>query len=202
MPTYDIKAIRQVHKISQRELAESIGVSQVFVSRIEQGKEPFPQERLQRLYDAYPRINFEEYEIHEEEPRKRPGRPRSVSIEGSTVSLSNSPVLSGNKDSELRINDPEFLNHLISMMAEVLKRGEKEGRAEKQIVENDDAQIAAFRESAERDRSRIAKLEDQNDQLRQKIEEKLDEIEELRQKIMDLKTLLVENNIPLPESNK
>lgn len=199
MPTYDIKAIRQVHKISQRELAESIGVSQVFVSRIEQGKEPFPQERLQRLYDAYPRINFEEYEIHEEEPRKRPGRPRSVSIEGSTVSLSNSPVLSGNKDSELRINDPEFLNNLISMMAEVLKRGEKDGRAEKQIVKNDEAQIETFRERDEKNRQRIEKLEDKVEEYQNKLMDAVNENVKLHVEIANLKFLLAKNGIEIPE---
>lgn len=49
MKSVDLKAFRKANNISQVELAEYLGVGQPFISQIEKGIRPIPQEYISRL---------------------------------------------------------------------------------------------------------------------------------------------------------
>ena len=49
MKTIDLKAFRKANNISQVELAEYLGVGQSFISQMEKGTRPIPQEYISRL---------------------------------------------------------------------------------------------------------------------------------------------------------
>lgn len=49
MKSIDLKAFRKVNNISQVELAEYLGVGQSFISQIEKGVRPIPQEHISRI---------------------------------------------------------------------------------------------------------------------------------------------------------
>ena len=53
MKSIDLKAFRKANKISQVELAEYLGVGQPFISQIEKGTRPFPEEYISTL-SAHP----------------------------------------------------------------------------------------------------------------------------------------------------
>lgn len=49
MKTIDLKAFRKANNISQVELAEYLGVGQSFISQMEKGTRPIPQEYISKL---------------------------------------------------------------------------------------------------------------------------------------------------------
>ena len=49
MKTIDLKAFRKANNISQVELAEYLGIGQPFISQMEKGTRPVPQEYISRI---------------------------------------------------------------------------------------------------------------------------------------------------------
>lgn len=95
MARYDFAKLRKEHGIQQKELADAAGVSQGFMSSIENGRNLFPEERWQLLYERFPDINFEAYKIIEKE-------------QGSTNS--------NNDNSPITINDPEVIKAFLAFV--------------------------------------------------------------------------------------
>lgn len=59
---FDLKRFRKEKKISQKALAEELGVVQSFISQMENGKDPIPSPVLAKLVDLYDIENISDYE--------------------------------------------------------------------------------------------------------------------------------------------
>lgn len=99
MAKYDIRRMREEHKITQQALADKLKVSQGFLSSVEKLRYPFPPNRVNDLQMAFPDIDISDYEISEEETQK-------------------GNVGSFNKDSDIDINDSEVLMQLLKIISE------------------------------------------------------------------------------------
>lgn len=51
---FDLKSFRKGKKISQKKLADLLGVGQSFISQIETGKDPMPDSLINKLVEIYP----------------------------------------------------------------------------------------------------------------------------------------------------
>lgn len=60
---FDLKRFRKEKKISQKALAEELGVVQSFISQMENGKDPIPDTVMAKLVDLYDIQNISDYEI-------------------------------------------------------------------------------------------------------------------------------------------
>lgn len=49
MKRVDLKAFRKANKLTQTQLGEYLGINKSFISTIESGKDPMPEERLSKL---------------------------------------------------------------------------------------------------------------------------------------------------------
>ena len=49
MKRVDLKAFRKANKLTQTQLGEYLGINKSFISTIESGKDPMPEERLTKL---------------------------------------------------------------------------------------------------------------------------------------------------------
>lgn len=95
MARIDLPRLRKTKQMTQRQLAEALGLSQGFMSSVESGRNPFPDERLDDLQKIFPNEDFEQY------PMAAPQKP--------TVAIG-----SFNSDSDIDINDPATLKALLA----------------------------------------------------------------------------------------
>lgn len=70
MAKYDLQKFRRERNLTQIQLAKALGVSQGFLSGMETGRNPFPEERRKNFSDAFPDVDLEEYLLPEKEPVK------------------------------------------------------------------------------------------------------------------------------------
>lgn len=97
MARYDLRRLRTEHKITQKDLAEKLKVTQGFLSSVEKWRNPFPDERIGDLQMAFPDIDLSEYEVAEEDiPKENVG--------------------SFNKHSDININDSKLLSQLLDLI--------------------------------------------------------------------------------------
>lgn len=66
MNRIDIAKLRKMVGMSQRELAEQLQVRPSFVSAIENGRSPLPEEKMNRLKEIFEIDSFDDYQIEEE----------------------------------------------------------------------------------------------------------------------------------------
>ena len=95
MARYDLKKLRTAYKITQKELADKLNVTQGFLSSVEKWRNPFPDERIDDLQRVFPDADLEAYELPEEKVKEMIG--------------------SGNSSSEVDINDPEVVKQAMSI---------------------------------------------------------------------------------------
>lgn len=95
MARYDLKKLRTAYKITQKELADKLNVTQGFLSSVEKWRNPFPDERIDDLQSVFPDADLEAYEVPEDKVKEMIG--------------------SGNSSSEVDINDPEVVKHAMSI---------------------------------------------------------------------------------------
>lgn len=95
MARYDLPRLRKKKNMTQRQLAEALGLSQGFLSSVESGRNPFPDERIDDLQSIFPEENIEDYAA------TAPQKPSSA-------------VGSFNEGSEIKINDPATLKAFIA----------------------------------------------------------------------------------------
>lgn len=98
MARYDFTKLRKDLKITQKELADKLGLSQGFLSSVENGRNPFPDERVDDLQSAFPDVNLEEYEIAE-------------------TDIKTSNIGSHNTASSININEGETVKMLLECLA-------------------------------------------------------------------------------------
>lgn len=70
MAKYDLQKFRRERNLTQIQLAKALGVSQGFLSGMETGRNPFPEERRKNFSDAFPDVDLEDYLLPEKEPVK------------------------------------------------------------------------------------------------------------------------------------
>ena len=96
MARYDLKKLRTAYKITQKELADKLNVTQGFLSSVEKWRNPFPDERIDDLQSVFPDADLEAYEVPEDKVKEMIG--------------------SGNSSSEVDINDPEVVKQAMSIV--------------------------------------------------------------------------------------
>ncbi len=97
MARYDLKRLRTDQKITQKELADRLKVTQGFLSSVEKWRNPFPDDRIDDLQKVFPDVDLTEYEVSEEDvPRENVG--------------------SFNRHSEIDINDSKLLLRLLDVI--------------------------------------------------------------------------------------
>lgn len=67
MANYDLARFRREHGLTQRQLADKLNVTQGFMSSVETGRVPFPEERLKDFQAIFPDADLSQYEINEQE---------------------------------------------------------------------------------------------------------------------------------------
>lgn len=108
MARYRLLELRKEHGKTQKKLAEELGITQGFLSSVENGRNPFPDERVEDLRKAFPGVDLTEYEVGEDD------YPRYLETIGSN-----------NKFSEVRINDPETLRQMLELLERVNRDTDK-----------------------------------------------------------------------------
>lgn len=68
MAKYDLQKFRRERSLTQIQLAKALGVSQGFLSGMETGRNPFPEERRKNFAEAFPDVDLEDYRLPEKEP--------------------------------------------------------------------------------------------------------------------------------------
>lgn len=169
MARYDFKRLRKENKIKQSEICDAVGVTQGFFSSVENGRNPFPEDRVSRLHQAFPKVDFEKYRIAED-------ATPVTATPGSNNSNSN--------NSDVHINDPEFMKEVV----ELVKKSMIESMPVKDIVE-------AEKEVAQNESDRASFLAKENDKLRCEAAGYIKKIECLREEIQMLKEILMDNGI-------
>lgn len=96
MARYDLRKLRTDYKITQKELADKLKVTQGFLSSVEKWRNPFPDERIDDLQNAFPDVDLSAYEVPEEEVPKM-------------------MVGSNNNSSQFDINDPALVKQAITL---------------------------------------------------------------------------------------
>ena len=65
MARYDLKKLRAAYKLTQKELADKLNVTQGFLSSVEKWRNPFPDERIDDLQRVFPDADLDTYEVPE-----------------------------------------------------------------------------------------------------------------------------------------
>lgn len=95
MARYDLKKLRAAYKLTQKELADKLKITQGFLSSVEKWRNPFPDERIDDLQNVFPDADLSDYEVPEEKVKEMVGN--------------------NNTASDLKINDPEVLKRVMSL---------------------------------------------------------------------------------------
>lgn len=157
MARYRLLELRKEHGKTQKQLAHDLGITQGFLSSVENGRNPFPDERVEDLRKAFPGVDLTEYEVPEEE------YPRYLETVGSN-----------NRFSEVRINDPETLRQMLEMLERVNRDTEKEKNG-------DDEEIKRLREENARLSRQLDEQRAKYDDCRDREIELRDELWRLRE---------------------
>lgn len=155
MAQYDLKRLRRDKGLTQQELAKRLNISQGFLSSVESGRNPFPDERVDDLQSLFPDLILENYEgnIISKEAKMEMG--------------------SHNTDSDIRINDPDSFSSLITFLKDAVKGTEKEKQEEL-------GELEAMRSRNEKLTERYDRIVDELEDARKKLFEAREEIWQLR----------------------
>lgn len=154
MAKFNLSQLRKDVGITQKDLADILEVSQGFMSSVESGRNPFPEERIGKLIAAFPSINLDMYRMVETNANKL---------------VTNSY----NNQSPVNINDKELINSIFEQVnkATALKNKEIERMQEELVslrksyqglVETSEKQRAAIDDYQQK----IFALNDENMKLR------------------------------------
>ena len=96
MARYDLPKLRKTLQMTQSQLARLLQISQGFLSSVENGRNPFPDERVDDLQKIFPNEDLSDYEVAEQKAL--------------------SSIGSDNLFSQVQVNDPETLKALMEYM--------------------------------------------------------------------------------------
>lgn len=108
MARYDLPRLRKTLNMTQKELARLLKVTQGFLSSVENGRNPFPDDRVEDLQSVFPDADLSDYEV--------------------TPPTAQTTIGSGNSQSDITVNDPETLK----AMMQIIRENNKD---EQQVVE-------------------------------------------------------------------
>lgn len=157
MARYRLLELRKENGKTQKELADALGISQGFLSSVEKGRNPFPDERVADLRRVFPGVDITKYEVNDED------YPHYLESVGSN-----------NKFSEVRINDPEALRQIL----EILERMDRDTDKAKG---GDDEEIQRLRDENARLCTRLDEIRKKYDDCRDREIELREEIWRLRE---------------------
>lgn len=118
MAQYDLKRLRKEKGLTQQELAKHLNLSQGFLSSVEAGRNPFPDERVNDLQSLFPDLNLEDYEVTE------------------IAKVAKMEIGSNNTDSEIKINDPDSFSTLITFLRTTVEESRKDKQENIGEIEN------------------------------------------------------------------
>lgn len=96
MARYDLPRLRKTLQMTQSKLAQLLQISQGFLSSVENGRNPFPDERVDDLQKIFPNEDLSDYEVTEQKAL--------------------SSIGSDNLFSQVQVNDPETFKALMEYM--------------------------------------------------------------------------------------
>lgn len=98
MARYDLPKLRKTLNMTQKELARLLKVTQGFLSSVENGRNPFPDDRVDDLQSVFPDVDLSDYEV---------SNPAAQTTIGS-----------GNSQSDITVNDPATLKAMMQIIRE------------------------------------------------------------------------------------
>lgn len=117
MARFDLTRLRKEHGITQKELAEKLGLSQGFLSSVESHRNSFPEERVKDLQSIFPDTNLADYDLAGNIP-------------------SGTNIGSNNNQSKVNINDDTNIKVLLDYLTKTRNSmGEYENESENEIKE-------------------------------------------------------------------
>ena len=200
MAKYDLQKFRRERNLTQIQLAKALGVSQGFLSGMETGRNPFPEERMRNFSEAFPDVDLEDYRLPEKEPVKvtvteyedaesaRVGEQKVVKeIRVANGETSRENVAEKEKAAHRR--SPEFQKYLEAVTF--------------RFDSNDpDFEMPTMRERLAEILEENDNLSKWNDELRAKADTLRDQLDESRnelfktqQEVIRLQRLLIKNNV-------
>ena len=166
----DIAKFRKSRSLSQKELAEKLGVKQSFLSAIETGKSPLPSDKMHKLQDIYPDVDFNDY------------RPDTVN--------------SGNIDNGTFRTDEPGSGGETKMLSELLNYFHSQAHKEQDKLNSTlTSQIDSLQAKNDKLLEKNDKLQEKCDNLLEKIELLREELFEVKSENIKLKSILIENRI-------
>lgn len=160
MAQYDLKRLRKEKDMTQQELAKRLNLSQGFLSSVECGRNPFPDERVDELQSLFPDISLEDYE----------------SIQGSKEAKIE--IGNHNTDSEIKIYDPDSMSTLITFLKTTIEDSRKDKRESTEELVN-------LRARNEKLTERYDRMVDELEETRRKLFDAREEIWNLKAKLSE-----------------
>jgi len=157
MARYRLLELRKEHGKTQKQLAHDLGITQGFLSSVENGRNPFPDERVEDLRKLFPGVDLTKYEVPEDD------YPRYLETIGSN-----------NRFSEVRINDPDTLRQMLELLERVNRDTDK-------AKDCDEDEIKRLREENARLSHRLEEARAKYDASRDKEIELREEVWRLRE---------------------
>lgn len=208
MARYDLARFRREHNLTQKQLAEALSVTQGFLSSVENGRTPFPEERRKDFEKAFPNVSLDDYrsiddvaeEVKEWEPQQRKGFLASVH---QAINRLFTDYMDEDFDDEGAHSDREAGIGFGGMRQPTIAvRDEKEITENEDVPENWRREVAkVLTENSEMDNyiTRLKldneALQSKNDDLREKLYSAHNTIYDLQNEVLRLKALLIANNI-------
>ena len=141
MARYDLPKLRKTLNMPQKELARLLNVTQGFLSSVENGRNPFPDDRVDDLQSVFPDVDLSDYEV--------------------TPQSAQTTIGSGNSQSDITVNDPATLKAMMQIIRETNKDEQSvvEG-ASSRLFEMQD-RIMALTDELEKTRKEKYELKDE-----------------------------------------
>ena len=198
MAKYDLAKFRRDHGLTQKQLAEALNVTQGFLSSVENGRTPFPEERKKDFELKFPEVDLEDYrsiDDYAEEIKEMDGEERQEFLDQFNSMLRNLVK----KTIEKTGIPEEYVDECFKNISRESDDDEKENVAETdQPVEEEpstpmvDLDLGSSKTSLQLEK---ATLQEKNDELRDKLHEARTTIFNLQNEILRLKSILIEHKI-------
>lgn len=202
MAKYDLARFRREHNLTQKQLAEALSVTQGFLSSVENGRTPFPEERRKDFEKAFPGTDLDEYrsfddmaeEIKDMNPQQKRGFMSQIHQAISQILMGDEEDFDDeNSDAGLGFGGMREQRPL-EIDKDILDRDgvplNWKNEVQKLHIQNNEMATQITQLKLDK-----AALQNKNDELRDKLHEARTEIFELQNEILRLKALLIENHI-------
>lgn len=166
MTTYDLTKFRRDFNLTQKQLAEALNVTQGFLSSVENGYTPFPEERRKDLESQFPDVDLNDYRVQNDDIDDLNDLPimkmRKRFKHFITRSINDGDITDDSDSKDIdKVQTPDKV-HALEAAMDGLK------------IENES-------------------LKTKNDELRDKLHETRNQVFELQNEILRLKSLLLDH---------